>query len=78
MKRNNTAENPVPNRKPVPRRPQIRNLTVTPFLRINHYSETWVSEIRLRGLWLANLGFLPEQKVTVITMEKELIIKLAE
>ena len=59
-------------------RPQMRSLKIQPQLRINRWSKTEISEIKLSGLWLKNLGFLPEQRVTITTMDKLLLIRVDE
>lgn len=60
------------------RRPDVRSLKIQPKTRINTWSETTVPEIKLTGNWLENLGFKPEQRVTITTMNKLLIIRLDE
>jgi hypothetical protein len=58
--------------------PQVRSLKVQPQLRINRWSRTEISEIKLSGLWLKELGFEPEKRVTVTVMEKQIVIWLDE
>jgi hypothetical protein len=60
------------------RRPEVRSLKIQPQIRINRWSRKTVPEIKLSGEWLNNLGFLPEQRVIVTTMNKLLIIRLDE
>lgn len=64
-------------RKPI-RRPNVRSLKIQPKIRINTWSETTVPEIKLCGNWLENLGFKADQRVTITTMDKLLIIRLDE
>lgn len=65
-------------RKRTIKRPEVRSLKIQPDFKIRQYSTTTVPVIRLSGVWLDKLGFAPEQRVTVTTMEKLLIIKLDE
>ena len=51
---------------------------VQPDLKRNRWSQTTVPVIRLSGLWLDRLGFTPEHRVIVTTMNKLLIIRLDE
>ena len=51
---------------------------VQPDLKRNRWSQTTVPVIRLSGLWLDRLGFTPERRVIVTTMNKLLIIRLDE
>lgn len=55
---------------------QVRSLKVQPQLRVNRWSSTPIAEIRLSGLWLMELGFIPQQRVTVTATRKRLIIEL--
>jgi hypothetical protein len=68
----------TPEKKKPPRRPDVRSLKIQPHFKINRCSETTVPVIRLSGVWLDKLGFAPEQRVTVTTMDKLLIIRLDE
>jgi hypothetical protein len=60
------------------KRPEVRSLKIQPDIKVNRWSQTTVPVIRLSGLWLDKLGFTPEQRVTVTTMNKLLIIRLEE
>ncbi|GAB3416163.1 SymE family type I addiction module toxin [Niabella aquatica] len=60
------------------RRPDVRSLKIQPDIKINRWSQTTVPVIKLSGLWLDRLGFAPEQRVTVTTMDKLLIMRLDE
>ncbi len=60
------------------KRPEVRSLKIQPYIRLNQWSQTEVPVIRLCGNWLGKLGFTPEQKVTVTTMSRLLIIQLNE
>jgi toxic protein SymE len=60
------------------RRPDVRSLKIQPDLKRNRWSQTTVPVIRLSGLWLDRLGFTPERRVIVTTMNKLLIIRLDE
>jgi hypothetical protein len=64
-----THENKADDSQPKIRSPQIR---------LNQFSETTIPEIRLRGNWLKELGFLPNQRVNITTMNKMLIVRLDE
>ncbi len=66
------------NKRPTIRRPDVRSLKIQPDTKINRWSQTTVPVIRLSGLWLDRLGFTPERRVTVTTMNKLLIIRLDE
>jgi hypothetical protein len=67
-----------PKKKKVSKRPEVRSLKIQPDTRFNECSQTIVPVIRLSGVWLDKLGFAPEQRVTVTTMDKLLIIRLDE
>ena len=56
----------------------VRSLKIQPDIRFNRWSNTKIPVIRLSGVWLDKLGFAPEQRVTVTTREKLLIIRLDE
>jgi len=56
-------------------RPAVRSLKIQPDIRFNRCSQTKVPVIRLSGVWLEKLGFNPEQRVSITTMEKLLIIR---
>ena len=45
-------------------------------MRINQWSTTPIAELRMRGLWLIEMGFVPEKRVTITTMNKMMIIKV--
>ncbi|WP_286778938.1 MULTISPECIES: SymE family type I addiction module toxin [Sphingobacterium] len=60
------------------RQPEVRSLKIQPEIKFNRWSKTTVPVIRLSGLWLERLGFSPEKRVTVTTMDKLLIIRLDE
>lgn len=51
-----------------------RQITVQPFYRFNQITPKIVSEIRFRGVWLAEAGFLPSQKVSLEIRENQIII----
>jgi len=68
----------TPKKKKVSKRPEVRSLKIQPDTRFNECSKTIVPVIRLSGVWLDKLGFVPEQRVTVTTMDKLLIIRLDE
>jgi hypothetical protein len=57
---------------------EVRSLTIQPQNRINPKSQTIVPEIRLRGNWLEELGFIPHQKVNITTGQRILIIRVEE
>ncbi len=65
-------------RKTTVGKPDVRSLKIQPDTKFNRWSQTTVPVIRLSGVWLENLGFTPEQRVTVTTMNKLLIIRLEE
>jgi len=58
--------------------PEVRSLKIQPEIKFNRWSKTTVPVIRLSGLWLERVGFAPEKRVTVTTMDKLLIIRLDE
>jgi len=64
--------------KKVSKRPEVRSLKIQPTIKFNRWSETTVPVITLSGIWLERLGFTPQKRVTVTTMEKLLIIRLDE
>ncbi|MEX6690897.1 SymE family type I addiction module toxin [Danxiaibacter flavus] len=68
----------TPKKKKVSKRPEVRSLKIQPDIRFNECSQTTVPVIRLSGVWLDKLGFAPEKRVTVTTMNKLLIIRLDE
>ncbi|GAA4808720.1 hypothetical protein GCM10023231_42490 [Olivibacter ginsenosidimutans] len=65
-------------KKKLSRQPEVRSLKIQPFIRFNQFSQTTVPVIRLSGHWLEKLGFSPDQRVKVTTMNKLLIISLDE
>jgi len=65
-------------KKQISRRPEIRSLKIHPTIKFNRWSQTRVPVIRLSGLWLEKLGFTPEKRVSVMTIDKLLIIKSEE
>ncbi|MDR2269306.1 MAG: type I toxin-antitoxin system SymE family toxin [Sphingobacterium sp.] len=65
-------------KKQISKRPKVRSLKIQPTIKFNRWSQTKVPVIRLSGLWLDKLGFTPEKRVSVMTMDKLLIIKLEE
>jgi hypothetical protein len=68
----------TPEKKKTSKRPEVRSLKIQPDIKLNRWSKTIVPVIRLSGVWLDRLGFTPEQRVTVTTMKKLLIIQLDE
>lgn len=60
------------------KRPVVRSLKIQPQIRLNRWSTTTVPEIKLCGNWLEKLGFIPEQRVNITTMNKLLIIRVDE
>jgi hypothetical protein len=58
--------------------PKVRSIKIQPQIRFNRCSRTTIPEIRLRGNWLEKLGFRPDQRVTITTMEKLLVIRLED
>ena len=46
--------------------------------RLNRWTTSTVPEIKLCGNWLEKLGFIPEQRVNITTMNKLLIIRIDE
>lgn len=65
-------------KKKASKRPEVRSLKIQPDIRFNRWSKTTVPVIRLSGVWLEKSGFSPEQRVSVTTMDKLLIIRLEE
>jgi hypothetical protein len=66
------------NKRPTIRRPDVRSLKIQPDIRFNECSQITIPVIKLSGLWLDRLGFTPERRVIVTTMNKLLIIRLDE
>jgi hypothetical protein len=58
--------------------PKVRSLKIQPQIRFNTLSHTTFPEIRLRGNWLGKLGFAPDRRVSITTMDKLLIVRLDE
>jgi hypothetical protein len=56
--------------------PKVRRIKILPQMRINQWSTTPIAELRMRGLWLIEMGFVPEKRVTITTMNKMMIIKV--
>ncbi|GAA4176354.1 SymE family type I addiction module toxin [Sphingobacterium ginsenosidimutans] len=65
-------------KKQISTRPEVKSLKIQPTIKFNRWSQSRVPVIRLSGLWLEKLGFTPEKRVSVMTMDKLLIIKLEE
>lgn len=65
-------------KKQISKRPEVRSLKIQPTIKFNRWSQTRVPVIKLSGLWLQKLGFTPEKRVSVMTMDNLLIIKLEE
>lgn len=65
-------------KKKTSKRPEVRSLKIQPDIKINRWSKTTVPVIRLSGIWLDRLGFAPQQRVSVTTMNRLLIIRLEE
>lgn len=68
----------TPEKKKASRRPEVRSLKIQPTVKINKWCQTTVPIIKLSGVWLDRLGFSPEQRITVTTWNKLLIIRLEE
>jgi len=65
-------------KKTTSKRPEVRNLKIQPHIRLNSWTSSTVPEIKLCGNWLEKLGFVPEQRVNITTMNKLLIIQVDE
>jgi toxic protein SymE len=65
-------------KKTASKRPAVRSLKIQPQIRINRWTTSTVPEIKLCGNWLEKLGFIPEQRVNITTMNKLLIIRVDE
>ncbi|RKE45592.1 SymE family type I addiction module toxin [Sphingobacterium detergens] len=65
-------------KKQISTRPEVRSLKIQPTIKFNRWCQTRVPVIRLSSLWLEKLGFTPEKRVSVMTMDKLLFIKLEE
>jgi len=62
-----------------PKSPSVtRSLKIQPDIKFNRCSQTMVPVIRLSGVWLSELGFIPNRRVTITTENKLLIIRLDE
>lgn len=70
--------NAMRNKKQSFNRPNTRSLKIDTKIKVNRWSQTTVPVIRLSGVWLDRLGFCPEQRITVTTMDKLLIIQLEQ
>jgi len=68
----------TPRKKTTSKRPEVRNLKIHPHIRLNGWTSSTVPEIKLCGNWLEELGFIPEQRVNITTMNKLLIIRVDE
>ncbi|MGK9119903.1 SymE family type I addiction module toxin [Olivibacter jilunii] len=68
----------TPEKKKVSKQPEVRSLKIQPVIKFNRCSQTTVPFIRLSGNWLEKLGFSPDRRVNVTTMNKLLIISLDE
>jgi Toxin SymE, type I toxin-antitoxin system len=68
----------TPEMRKTSKRPEVRSLKIQPDIKVNRWSQTTVPVIRLSGVWLDKLGFTPEQRVTVTTRNKLLVIRLEE
>jgi hypothetical protein len=68
----------TPETKKTKKLPEGRSLKIQPDIKFNRWSQTTVPVIRLSGVWLDKLGFNPQQRVRVTTMNKLLIIRLEE
>jgi len=68
----------TPEKKTKSKRPEVRSLKIQPQIRFNRWTTSKVPEIKLSGNWLEKLGFIPEQRVSITTMNKLLIIRVDE
>src|SRR5580765_5242608 len=68
----------TPDTKKPSKRPEVRNLKIHPHIRLSSLASSTVPEIKLCGNWLEKLGFIPEQRVNITTMNKFLIIRVEE
>ncbi len=71
------ANEKAPGKKPV-KKAIVRSLKIQPQFRGHCHSQRRVPVIRLGGVWLERLGFNTDQRVTVTTMNKLIIIQLEE
>jgi len=65
-------------RRKVSKKPAVRSLKIHPHIRLNGWTSSTVPEIKLCGNWLEKLGFVPDQRVNITTMNKLLIIRVDE
>jgi hypothetical protein len=54
---------------------QIRHIKINALVRETYYGNAEIPEIKFCGNWLAELGFLPFEKVAVRASNKRLIIR---
>ena len=57
------------------KRPEVRSLKINKRFRATRYSSKQVPEIKLSGNWLEKNGFEKGKRVSVIIMDKVIIVK---
>lgn len=58
--------------------PVVRGLKIQSDVRDSGMDRIRVPVIRLSGIWLAELGFAPDMRVTITTMDRQIIIRVEE
>lgn len=67
-----------PEKKTRSKKPTVRGLKIQSDVRDSGMDRIRVPVIRLSGIWLAELGFAPDMRVIITTMDKQIIIRLDE
>jgi hypothetical protein len=68
----------APEKKTKNKQPVVRGLKIQSDVRDSGTDRIRIPVIRLSGIWLAELGFAPDMRVTITTMDKQIIIRLDE
>lgn len=68
----------APEKKTKNKQPVVRGLKIQSDVRDSGVERIRIPVIRLSGIWLAKLGFAPDMRVTITTMDKQIIIRLDE
>lgn len=58
--------------------PVVRGLKIQSDVRDSGMDRIRVPVIRLSGIWLAELGFAPDMRVTITTMDRQIIIRVED
>lgn len=68
----------MPEKKGKGKQPVVRGLKIQSDVRDSGMNRIRIPVIRLSGIWLAELGFAPDMRVTITTTDKQIIIRLDE